>query len=67
MRQIASNIEIYKVVYLLANVVQYCALKKKRLGVSVYSPMILVECEEKVILKSGLLAKTFISIERLVI
>ena len=59
--------EIYKVVYLLANIVQYRALKKKRLGISVYSPVTLVECEEEVILKSGLLTKTFIGMERLAI
>ena len=58
---------VYKVIYLLANVVQYCALEKKGLGVRVCSPVTLVECGEEVIPQSGLLAKMFIGTERLAI
>ena len=58
---------VYKVIHLLANIVQYCALEKKGLGVCVYSPVTLVECREKVIPQSRLLAKMFIGTERLAI
>ena len=67
MRQVAGNIRVCKVIYLLANVVQYCALEKKGLGICVCSPVTLVECGEEVIPQSRLLAKTFIGMERLAI